>query len=108
MRATVDIGDLATPQLSETQAGLLAWGDTVITDLSAEAVLAAAQHLEYELRALVAVLPRQGLDVLEGRRLERLEPVVPVHVRHDADDVVAAPDIVGEKIAHATRGARLL
>jgi hypothetical protein len=44
MRATVDIGDLATPQLSETQAGLLAWGDTVITDLSAEAVLAAAQQ----------------------------------------------------------------
>ena len=71
-------------------------------------VLAAAQHLEYELGAFVAVLARQGLDVLERRRLERLEPVAPVHVLHDADDVVAAPDIVGEKIAHAARGARLL
>ena len=71
-------------------------------------VLAPAQHLEYELRALVAVLPRQGLDVLERRRFERLEPVVPVHVLHDADDVVAAPDILREKIAHAARGARLL
>ena len=71
-------------------------------------MLTPAQHLEYELGALVAVLSRQGLDVLEGRRFERLEPVAPVHVLHDADDVVAAPDILGEKIAHAARGARLL
>ena len=53
-------------------------------------------------------LPEQRLDVLERRRLERLEPVALVHVAHDADDVLAAADIVGQKIARAARGLRRL
>ena len=43
-------------------------------------VLAAAQHFENELVAFFAVLAGQRLDVLERRRLERLEPVSPVDV----------------------------
>ena len=71
-------------------------------------VLSAPQHFENELRAFLAILPRQRLDVLERRRLERLEPVSPVNGLDDADDVVAASYILGEKVTHAARGARVL
>jgi len=69
-------------------------------------VLAALQDLENELVALVAVLSQQRLDVLERRRLERLEAVALVHLSHDADDVLAPADFVGKKIACAARRLR--
>src|SRR4051812_47094822 len=68
---------------------------------------AAAQHLVYELVALFAVLPRQRLDVLERRRLERLETIALVDAPDDVDDVLPPPDIVGKKIAHAARRTRM-
>ena len=40
-------------------------------------MLAAAEHLENQLVAFFAVLPRERLDVLQRRRLERLEAVPP-------------------------------
>ena len=67
-------------------------------------VLAAAQHLENELVAFFAVLARQRLDVLERRRLERLEAVAAVDVFDDTDDVFAAAHVLREEIAHPTRG----
>ncbi len=71
-------------------------------------VLTSPQDLENQLRAFLAILPRQGLDVLERRRLERLEPISPINGLDDIDDVVAASHILGEKVTHAARGARLL
>ena len=64
-------------------------------------MLAALQDLEDELVALVAVLAEERLDVLEGRRLQRLEAVAFVDVANDADHVLAPADVVGEKIARA-------
>src|SRR5262249_6088645 len=66
--------------------------------LTARLVLAALQDLENELVALFAVLPEQRLDVLEGRRLERLEPVALVDLADDADDVLPPADLLGQKI----------
>ncbi len=62
-------------------------------------VLAAAQDLENQLVAFLAVLAEQRLDVLERRRLERLEPIAFVHTADDPDDVLAPADVVGKKIA---------
>ena len=52
-------------------------------------LLAALEDLEDEPVALFAVLAEQRLDVLDGRRLERLEPVPLVDVRDDVEDVRA-------------------
>ncbi len=71
-------------------------------------VLTTAQDLENQLRALVAVLPRERLDVLERRRFEGLEPIALIDVPDHANHVVPAPYIVGQKITHAARGARLV
>ena len=71
-------------------------------------VLAAPSILKISLVALVAVLAGQRLDVLERRRLERLEAIAPIHVVDDANHVVTPADVVGKKVAHAARGARLL
>ena len=49
--------------------------------LAAGLVLAALENLEDELVAFLAVLAEQCLDVLGGRRLERLEPVAIVDAR---------------------------
>ena len=56
----------------------------------------------------LAVLARQRLDVLERRRLERLEAVAPIHVLDDADDVIATPDVFRKEIPHAAGRASLL
>ena len=66
-------------------------------------VLAAFQNLENELVALFAVLAEERLDVLERRRLERLESVAFVDAADHADDVLAPADIVRKKIACAGR-----
>ena len=70
-------------------------------------MLAALQDLENELVALLAVLAEQRLDVLERRRLERLEPVALVDAADDADDVLAPADVVGKKVAGARAGVSL-
>ncbi len=70
-------------------------------------VLAAAQDLEDQLGAFVAVLARQRLDVLERRRLERLEAVPPVDALDDPDHVLSPTDVVRQEITHAARWARL-
>ena len=72
--------------------------------LARRLVLAAAQHLENELVAFFAVLARQRLDVLERRRLQRLEAVAAVDVLDDTDDVFAAAHVLRQEIAHPTRG----
>jgi hypothetical protein len=69
-------------------------------------VLSAPQDLEDELVALVAVLSQQRIDVLDGGRLERLEPVAIVNIPDDADDIVAPPDVLRQEIAHPARGLR--
>ena len=71
------------------------------------AFLPALQDLENQPVALLAVLPHQRLDVLDGGRLERLEAVAPVHVGDHADHVLAPPDVLGEEVAHAARGLGL-
>jgi hypothetical protein len=68
-------------------------------------VLAAPQYFEDQLVAFFSVLSGQRLDVLERRRLERLETVAAVDVADDPDDMLAAADILGKKIAHAPGGA---
>ena len=68
---------------------------------------AALQHLVYELVAFFAVLPGQRLDVLERRRLERLEAVALVDATHDVDDVLPPPDVLRQEVAHAARGSRI-
>ncbi len=76
------------------------WDGQVVAErevrLPRRLVLAAAQDLENELVAFLAVLAEQRLDVLERRRLERLEPVAFVHVAHDADDVLAPASSLAE------------
>src|SRR4029079_508953 len=72
--------------------------------LAARLVLAAFQDLENELIAFFAVLPEQRLEILDRRRLERLESVALVHTPDDADDVFPSPDVFGEEIAHPARG----
>jgi hypothetical protein len=44
MADTIDITDLANPQLSDAQRGALAWGETLDAPLTEEAVLAAARQ----------------------------------------------------------------
>ena len=66
-------------------------------------VLAAAEHFENELVAFFPVLAGQRLDVLEGRSLERLEPVPAIGPLDDADHECSATDVVGEEVAHAAR-----
>ncbi len=70
-------------------------------------VLSATQHLENELVAFLAVLAGQRVDVLERRRFQRLEPIPPVGLLDDPDDVLAPPEVLGKEIAHATRGPGL-
>ena len=48
-------------------------------------------------------LPEQRLEVLDRRRLERLEPVALVDALDDADDVLAAPHVFRQEVAHAAR-----
>ena len=72
--------------------------------LSRGLALAALQDLEDELIALVAVLAQQRLEVLDGRRLDRLEPVALVDARHDAHHMLPAADVVGQEVAHPARG----
>src|ERR1044071_7164616 len=62
-------------------------------------MFAALQNLENQLVAFLAVLAEQRLDVLERRRLERLEPVALVDVADHTNDVFAPANVVGEEIA---------
>ena len=71
--------------------------------LAARLVLAAFQNLEDELVALLAVLANQRLDVLEGRRLQRLEPVAFVDIADDSDHVLPASNVAGKEIARTAR-----
>ena len=68
------------------------------------AFLAALQDLENQPIAFFAVLAEQRLDVLDRRRLERLEPVPLIHVGDDADDVRAPAHVLGKKVAHPASG----
>src|SRR5437773_6686714 len=71
--------------------------------LSSRLVLAALENLEYELVAFLAVLAEERLDVLDSRRFERFEAVALVDARDDGDDVLAAPYVLRQEIAHAAR-----
>ena len=66
-------------------------------------VLAPLEDFEDELVALLAVLPHQGLYVLDRGRLKGLEAVTLVSLLDDAHDVLAPPNVRGEKVAHAAR-----
>ena len=67
-------------------------------------MLPALENLENELVAFFPVLAKQRLDVLEGWRLERLEPVPFVHLANDTNHVFAATDVGGQKVARASGG----
>ncbi len=67
-------------------------------------VLAALEDLEDQLVAFLAVLPQQRLNVLEGGRLERFEPVLLVHVADDTNHVFATAYLVWKEIACSARG----
>src|SRR5690606_8300400 len=74
--------------------------------LAGRLVLAALQDLEDQLIAFLAVLAEQRLDVLDGGRLERLEPVALVDAADDADDVLPPTDVGRQEVAHPARGRR--
>ena len=82
--------------------GMLPDGHTMYQTLTG--MLAPAQDLENEPVALLAILAKERLDVLERRGLQRLEPVLFVHTTHGADDILASADIVWEKIARPPWG----
>jgi hypothetical protein len=69
---------------------------------AAALVLAAAKNLEDQPVAFFAVFPEQRLDVLERRRLERLEPVPLVDVADDANHIFAPADVGREKVPGAS------
>ena len=71
--------------------------------LAAGLVLAALENLENELVAFFAVLAEQRLDVLDGRRFERLEAVALVDALDNADDVLAPAHVLRQEVAHAAR-----
>ena len=71
--------------------------------LTAGLVLAALEDLEDELVALFAVLPEQRLDVLDCGGLERLESVPLVDALDNRDDILAAPHVLRQEVAHAAR-----
>ena len=73
---------------------------------AAPAVLAALEDLEDQAVAFLAVLPGEGLDVLDRRRLERFEAVALVDLGDHRDHVLAAPDVSGQEVAHAARRRR--
>src|ERR1051326_8694345 len=67
-------------------------------------VLPPLGDFENELVAFFAVLAEERLDVLECRRLERLESVALIDVPDHADDVLPASDVVGKEVSGASRG----
>jgi hypothetical protein len=69
-------------------------------------VFAALQDLENELVALFTVLADQRFDVLERRRLERLEAVPLVDTADDPDDVFAPADVRRQEVARSARRLR--
>ncbi len=70
---------------------------------AARLVLAALEDLEDQLVAFLAVLPEQRLDVLDRRRLQRLEAIALVHAADHADHVLAPAHVLREEVAHAAR-----
>ena len=71
--------------------------------LAGLAVFATLQDLEDQPVAFFAVLAREGLDVLDRRRLERLEAVALEHPGDDAYDVLAPANVGRQEVAHAAR-----
>ena len=69
--------------------------------LAAGPVLSAAENLVNQLVAFLAVFADERLDVLERRRLERLEAVPLVHVANDTNDVLAPADVGRQEITCA-------
>ncbi len=61
-------------------------------------VLAAAQDLEDQLVALLAVLAQQHVEPLEGRRLQRLEAVAREDRPDDGERMLPLLDVGGEEI----------
>ena len=71
--------------------------------LAGLAIVAPLQDFEDQPVALFPVLASERLDVLDGRRLERLEAIALVDVADHADHVLAAPDVGRQEVAHAAR-----
>ena len=65
--------------------------------------LAPVQHPVEELVAFRPVLAEQGAQVLDGRRLERLEAERLVHRLHHRDHVASPRHVGGQEVAHAAR-----
>ena len=66
-------------------------------------MLATLENLENELVAFFPVLAEEGLDVFDGRCVERLEAVSLVDAFDDADDMLSPPDVLRQEVAHAAR-----
>ena len=71
-------------------------------------MLAAAEDLEDQLVALVAVLAREGLHALEGRRLQRLEPIPLEDVADRREYVLPYPQVARQEIPRARGRLELL
>ncbi|WP_346041445.1 hypothetical protein [Actinomadura chokoriensis] len=68
----------------------------------------APEDLEDQLVALVAVLAGQGLQPLERRRLQRLEPVPLEHPANLREDMLTGTQCTGEKVPGARGRLELL
>src|SRR5690242_15842826 len=66
-------------------------------------MFAALENFEDELITFFAILAHQGLDVFDGRSLQRLETIALVHFLYHTNDVFAFADFCGQEIAHAAR-----
>ena len=63
--------------------------------------LAALENLEDQAIAFFTVLALQRLEILDRRRLERLEAVLLIHVGDHADHVLPAPHVFRQEVAHS-------
>src|SRR5581483_7520234 len=64
-------------------------------------LLAALEHAEDQLVAFIAVLAQQGVQALQGRRLQRLEAVRLIDVFYHRDYIIASQYLQRQEVARA-------
>ena len=65
---------------------------------------ASQQDLEQQLVAFIAILAEQGVEALEGRRLQRIEAVTFEYITDNRRDVAALAHVEGKEIARTLGG----
>ncbi|GLZ15616.1 hypothetical protein Acsp04_58510 [Actinomadura sp. NBRC 104425] len=71
-------------------------------------MLAAAQNLEDQLVAFVAVFAGQGLQPFERRSLQRFEPISREYFANSCENAFTPSQGIGEKVSRAGGGFELL